>query len=60
MNKEILTLETAEKIARYEKAIEYMKSYIKNHPDTVTTLAIKSKLKEILKILEVKHERKNY
>lgn len=60
MKKEILSLETAQKLARYEKAIKYMESYIKNEPDTVTTYSIKKKFKEVLKILEVKNERKNY
>ena len=57
MNKEILSLKTAQKLARYDKAIKYMKSYIKNKPDTVTTLVIKREFKEVLRILEVKNEK---
>lgn len=56
MNKEILSLETAQKLARREKAIEYMKSYIKNQPNVVVTYAIKKHFEKVLKILEVKNE----
>ncbi len=54
MKGEILSLETIQKLARYEKTIKYMKSYIKNQPDTVTTYAIKKHFEKVLKLLEVK------
>lgn len=60
MKKEILSLETAQKLARYEKAIKYMENYIKNQPDVVLTYAIKKHFKKVLEILEVKNERTDY
>ena len=54
MKGEMLSLETTQKLARYEKAIKYMKSYIKNQPDVVLTYAIKKHFEKVLKILEVK------
>ena len=56
MNKEILSLETAEKLARYEKAIKYMKHYIKVEPNNGTTMPIKIEFTHVLKLLEVKNE----
>lgn len=54
MKGELLSLETTQKLARYEKAIKYMKNYIKNQPDTVTTYVIKKHFEKVLKLLEVK------
>lgn len=64
MNREILTLETAQKLARYDKAIKTLKERIdwidkyisknlhNHHFEVVGLIAEKGRYEEILKILE--------
>lgn len=54
MKTEFLSLETTSKLARYEKAIKFIKNYIKNTPNTVMTYQVKREFEKILKILEAK------
>lgn len=57
MNGEYLSLITAQKLSNIDRAVRYIKNYIKVEPDNSTTIPIKIELNEILKLLEVKNEK---
>ena len=70
MNKEVLSLETAEKLAKYEKTIEFLKNKIEKLEKSITKTPEymaatflkkeKAKYEEVLIMLEVRNERKNH
>jgi hypothetical protein len=54
MNGELLKLETAKKLKRYEEAIKYINKYMYSTPSNCMTLPIKKEFKIVLDILEGK------